>query len=223
MTHQSTTPHPPPARVAKAGWLVPTGLILLAAVPVIAGAVRLTKLTGGMAVTPEDARFSVMPLPVVLHIAVVTLYSVLGAFQFAPGFRRRRPGWHRAAGRVLIPSGLLVALTAIWMTLFSARPASDGDLLAAFRLVFGTAMLAFVVLGLAAIRRRDFAAHRAWMIRGYAVAMGAGTQAVTQAPWILVTGSLGGTPKALMMALAWTINLAAAEWIIRRRPAGPVR
>ena len=38
-----------------------------------------------------------------------------------------------------------------------------------------------IVLGLAAIRRRDIARHRAWMIRGYAIGLGAGTQALTHA------------------------------------------
>ena len=32
---------------AKADWLVPTGLIMLAAIPVIAGVVRLVLLAGG--------------------------------------------------------------------------------------------------------------------------------------------------------------------------------
>ena len=33
------------------------------------------------------------PLPVVLHVLSASVYCALGAFQFAPGFRRRRPGW----------------------------------------------------------------------------------------------------------------------------------
>ena len=48
------------------------------------------------------------------------------------------------------------------------------------RLVVASAMAVCVVLGFAAIRRRDIAAHRAWMIRAYALALGAGTQAFTE-------------------------------------------
>ncbi|GIH22392.1 membrane protein [Acrocarpospora phusangensis] len=197
-------------------WLAPAGLLVLSAVPVAAGAFRLTQLTGGAAVTAENARFFASPIPVALHIVGATLYCVLGAFQFVPGFRRRRSGWHRAAGRLLIPCGLIAALSGLWMTLFYPRPPGDGDLLAAFRLLFGTAMVACILLGLAAIRRRDITRHRAWMIRGYAIGQGAGTQAVTQLPLILLAGAPIETTRALLLAAAWVINLAVAEWIIRR-------
>ncbi|GIH76812.1 DUF2306 domain-containing protein [Planobispora longispora] len=208
---------------ARAGWLAPTGLIVLSVVPVIAGAVRLGELTAGAEVTAENARFFAAPVPIVLHILSVTVYSLLGAFQFAPGLRRRRPGWHRAAGRLLVGCGLVAALSGLWMTVFYAFPAGDGALLAGFRLVFGSGMALSIVLGLAAIRRRDIVRHRAWMTRGYAIGLGAGTQVLTHLPWSLVAGEPGEFSRALLMGAGWVINLAVAEWIIRRRSAGPVR
>lgn len=208
----------PAGSSTRAGWLVPAALILLSAVPMVAGAVRLNELAGGAAITPENARFFAAPLPVVAHILCVSLYCVLGAFQFAAGFRRRRPGWHRAAGRLLIPSGLGAALTGLWMTLFYLSPPGDGDLLAGLRLVFGTAMVVVILLGLAAIRRRDIARHRAWMIRGYAIGQGAGTQALTLALWFLIAGPPGELSRALLVGAGWVINLVVAEWVIRRRP-----
>ncbi|MET8047180.1 DUF2306 domain-containing protein [Streptosporangium sp. NPDC005286] len=197
---------------------MPAALVVLSAVPMAAGAVRLTELTGGAEITSENARFFAAPLPVVLHILSVGLYSILGAFQFAPGFRRRRPAWHRVAGRVLVPSGLVAALSGLWMTLFYPRPVGDGDLLAGFRLVFGSAMVLAIVLGFAAIRRRDVARHRAWMIRGYAIGLGAGTQVLTHLFWFLFLGTPGEFPRALLVGAGWMINLAVAEWFIRRRP-----
>ncbi|WP_246239430.1 DUF2306 domain-containing protein [Acrocarpospora corrugata] len=185
-------------------------------IPVVAGALRLGELAGGAVVTPGNARFFATPLPVVLHIIGASLYGILGAFQFAKKFRRRRPGWHRMAGRILVICGLVAAVTGLWMTVFYPRPAGDGDLVAAFRLVFGTAMAVSLVLGFAAIRRRDFHRHRAWMIRSYAIAMGAGTQAFTHLPWMILVGTPGETARAMLMAAGWLINLAVAEWIIRR-------
>lgn len=105
-------------RGLTAEWLVPTALLLLSAVPIAAGAFRLAELTSGAAVTEGNARFFASPLPVVVHIVSASLYSVLGAFQFAPDFRHKRPGWHHATGRVLVPSGLAAALSGLWMTLF---------------------------------------------------------------------------------------------------------
>jgi uncharacterized membrane protein len=206
---------------AKREWLVPVALLMLSAVPVAAGAARVTELAAGAQISPENARFFAAPVPVVLHIVAATLYCILGAFQFVPGFRHRRPGWHRVAGRLLVPCGLAAALAGLWMTVFYPRPVGDGDLLAAFRLVFGTAMVASIVLGFAAIRRGDIAQHRGWMIRGYAIGLGAGTQVLTHLPWILVLGTPTELVRALLMAAGWVINIVVAEWIIRKRPTRP--
>ncbi len=88
-------------------WLVPAGLIALSLIPVAAGGVRLTDLAGGAEITPDNARFFASPVPVVTHIISVTIYCLLEAFQFHPGLRRRRPRWHRTAGRILVPTGLV--------------------------------------------------------------------------------------------------------------------
>ena len=115
----------------------------------------------------------------VLHIVGAAVYALLGAFQFAAGFRRRRPGWHRAAGRFLVPCGLVVGLSGLWMTLFYPRPDGVGVLLTAFRLLFGSAMVVSIVLGVDRDPARDVTRHRAWMLRGYAIGLGAATQMLT--------------------------------------------
>ena len=200
---------------ARADWLVPTMLILLSFVPVAAGAFRLVQLAGGAEITPDNARFFAAPLPVVLHIISVSFYCVLGAFQFAPGFRRRKPYWHRAAGRILVPCGLIAALSGLWLTQFYPPVDGDGPLLYGIRLVVGSAMVLFISFALAAIRRRDFARHGAWMMRGYALGLGAGTQALTHLPWFMFPAIQGELARALLMGAGWAINLAVAEWIIR--------
>src|SRR5438270_3246099 len=95
----------------RADWWIPGLLILLSLVPAIAGTARLAQLAGGAQVTAENARFFAQPIPVVLHILSVIPYSILGAFQFSPGFRRRHRPWHRAAGRVLGVCGLIAAMS----------------------------------------------------------------------------------------------------------------
>src|SRR5688500_11298149 len=92
----------------RSDWLVPASLILLSVVPAIAGSMRLAQMAGDAAITPENARFFAAPLPVVMHIPAAILYSIVGAFQFSKGIRRRHRGWHRAAGKVLVPLGLIV-------------------------------------------------------------------------------------------------------------------
>jgi uncharacterized membrane protein len=211
-----------PTTAGSAAWLV-AALIMLVAIPLAAGALRLTQLAGGAEITPANARFFASPLPVVVHIVSAGVFALLGAFQFAPAFRRRRPGWHRAAGRLVVLCGLLVGLSGLWMTLFYPWPKGDGALLYGLRLVFGSAMVVSIVLGFTAIRRRDVRAHRAWMLRGYAIGLGAGTQALTLAAGAVIAGPPSELNRALLMGAAWVINLAVAEWAIRTRPAPPAR
>jgi uncharacterized membrane protein len=211
------------ASFTRASWLVPVSLLALAFIPVVAGAFRLTTLLTGAEVTPENVRFFSAPVPVMLHIVSVIIYSVIGAFQFVPSLRRGRPSWHRIAGRVLVPVGLVVALSGIWMAVFYAIVPADTPLLSAFRLFFGTAMAVCIVLGFAAIRKKDVESHQAWMRRAYAIGLGAGTQAVTQLPLLLIFGPPDSLRLALMMGGAWILNLAVAEYLIRRQKPRPPR
>lgn len=203
----------------RADWLVPAGLIVLNLVPAVGGVARMTELATGGPMTPENARFFEAPLPVLLHILSAIVFGLLGALQFSPALRRRS---HRAAARILVPSALLVAGTGLWMTLTYPWPAGDGVLVYVERLVFGTAMLACTVLGVEAIRRRDFAEHGAWMTRAYAIGLGAGTQVLTHLPWfLLMDAAPGELARGVMMGSAWVINLAVVEWILGRRPGLP--
>jgi len=208
-----------PQSSGKGEWRVPAAFIVLCAIPFAAGAYRLVTLATGADITPENARFFGAPLPVVLHIICAVLFIVLGALQFVASFRRRHPTWHRRAGRVAVVSGLVVASSALWMTQFYALPAQDGLLLYGFRLLFGSLMAVSLVLAFVAIRRRQIPRHRAWMMRAYAIGLGAGTQAVTLLLGEIVSGKPTVLARALLMAAAWVINLAVAEWIIRRQPS----
>lgn len=206
----------------RRGWVGPAGLLALGVVPIVAGTLRLVEVLGGPATLPADPRITESPLPLVVHIVSAAVYAPLGALQFATGFRRRRPGWHRAAGRVLVGAGLGVAMSALWLTLFYPPQPDSGPLLFVLRVLFGSAMVASLGLGLRAIRRGAVGAHQAWMTRAYAIALAAGTQVVTEG---LGGALLGRGPLALDLSrgAAWVVNLAVAEWAIRRRPAGRPR
>lgn len=194
-------------------WPLPASLAALSAIPLTAGALRLVQLAGGPAVMPADHRFAGFPGALVAHIVGAAVFALIGAFQFVPRLRRGR--WHRRAGRVVAVAGLVVAVSALWLTLFYAPQPGSGPLLFAFRMVFAPAMAACVVLGFAAIRRRDINAHRAWMVRAYALGLGAGTQAFTEGIGEGLFGH-GVAVADLSRGAAWVINLAVAEWLIRR-------
>jgi uncharacterized membrane protein len=198
-----------------AGWPVPAALVALSAIPLTAGMLRLIQLAGGPAVLPADERFAGFPTALVVHIVGATLYALVGAFQFVPRFRRRHLVWHRRAGRVLAVAGLLVAGSALWLTLFFAPEPGSGDVLYVLRLVAGSAMISCLILGVTSVRRHDIPAHRAWMIRAYAIGLAAGTQPFTEGFLGALFGT-GGVRADLYKAAGWAINLAVAEWVIRR-------
>ena len=201
--------------LSKTGWLVPAGLLLLCVVPVLGGMVRIVLLMVTDP-TPDSLRFFDSPVPVVLHILSASIYAVLGIFQFLPNFRRTHMAWHRLAGRILIVSGLTVALSGLWMTQFYPWPPYETEILHVSRIVAGAALFLFISLGVKAIARRDVSTHRAWMIRAYAIAMGAGTQVFVGIPWFIWPELQTETMRWILMDAGWLINIIVAEIIIRK-------
>ena len=189
-------------------------MVVLSLVPALAGTVRVAQLATGAQVTHENARYFAAPVPTVAHIVGATVFCLLGAFQFVPSLRRR--AWHRVAGRIVVLCGLAAALSGVWMALFLAPPVADGGLLIGFRLVFGTGMAVALVLAFLAVRRRDFRVHRAWVMRAYAIGIGAGTQAVIGGVWIVAVGTPGDMTWSLLLGAGWVVNLLVAELILRK-------
>ena len=211
----TTSLRPATSAKRRGDWWIPASLLALTFVPVVAGVFRVAELAAGEA-DETNQRFFDMPVPVVVHVLGACTYCVLGAFQFMPSSRRRHPLWHRRSGRVLVPAGLAAALSGLWMAVAYDLPAHDNTALMWLRLFFGTLMAVGLVLGLLAILRRDVRTHQRWMARAYAVAQGAGTQAVVLGPMVLFVDQPGGNLKAAGMGFAWVLNLVVAEWLVRR-------
>ncbi|MHA6782033.1 DUF2306 domain-containing protein [Pseudonocardia saturnea] len=207
------TAHTAPGSRPGPSWQIPVALVALIVIPVVAGSLRILEIAGGPQLLPTNARIADSPAPLVIHVVAAGVFAVVGAFQFPARLRRRHRTWHRRAGRVLVAAGLLVAGSGIWMTLFYPD-APGGDLLWTARLVAGSAAAVSLVLGFTAVRRRDFPAHRAWMIRAYALSVAAGTQTLTQG---VGEGVFGVTELStgLSVSSAWLINALIAEWVIR--------
>lgn len=204
-------------------WWVPFGLILLSVIPLTFGAIRLSQLINGAEITPANARFFASPSPVAIHIISSAIYALLGAFQFVSRLWQRGIKWHRWVGRLLVPCGLFVGLSGLWMTLFYSYPEGASKLLYVLRLFFGSGMILSIILGFISIRRRDVAQHQAWMTRAYAIGMGAGTQVLTGMIGAMVFGKPNEFENALLMGAAWVVNLAIAEWSNHKSLARRIR
>jgi len=103
---------------------VPVALVALVLIPAIAGSLRLVELAGGPLLLPANPRITASPAPVVVHITSAVAYDTLGTFQFSSGFRRRRPGRHRASGRV----GLWLDAAVVDCDFDAARSRREGGL-----------------------------------------------------------------------------------------------
>jgi uncharacterized membrane protein len=162
----------------------------------------------------------------VAHIFTAAVALVLGPLQFVPRMRARRRV-HRTLGRVYLLAGVLPsAVATVPVAVWSGNPLTQVGLIAA-------AVLWLVTGGLAyrAARRRDFAAHRAWMLRNYALTFLAVTARVlvpllllAQLPFVGAgAGSIGERAPAMIpvgQTLGWVVNLIIAEALIRRVRGG---
>jgi len=203
-------------RTIRNEWLWPSLLITLSIVPVLAGTIRIGELNGNADITSDNARFFLAPIPVVLHIITATIYCILGAFQFVPSIRLRKLNSHKLSGLLLVPCGLVSAATGLWMTQFYSGAEFNSLALYWLRIVVGATMIAAILLSVKALRRRNYRQHGVWMIRAYALGLGAGTQVLTGFPLLIF--QLGSVVSVFIsMAAGWAINYAVAEWIIRKR------
>lgn len=199
-------------------YYISLGLVLLSVVPLLAGIFRITTLSQGLPITVENERFFDERMAVLVHIATATIFSIFGAFQFSSRIRLLYVRWHRLSGRVMVLAGIIAAVTGLYLTIVFPKLETDGPTLYYVRLVVGIAMLTSLILAVRAISVRNFVSHGAWMTRGYAIGLGAGTQVFTHLPWLLMDGSLPtGLIRDSAMASGWLINYLVAEWLINRK------
>lgn len=204
--------------ISRREWAFLALVFLYSFIPAIGGLFRIPELLGMSAIIPPNPRAVIDPVPITLHILGSSVFCLAGAVQFLPSLRRHRPTLHRTLGRVVAAAGCVSALTGLWMTVSYAFPAAlQGTLLYGARVTLSIAMAGFIVWAIVAIRARNLAAHRAAMVRAYAIAQGASTQtALFLIAMILVGTEPLGVARDLMMVAAWAINIGFAEVLIHR-------
>jgi uncharacterized membrane protein len=183
-------------------------------IPVMTAAVRVVQIPLGA--LPEDSlRLATVSIAFFLHSLAGVLFGVLGPLQFVRALRLRFGSLHRLAGRVFVLAGAGLALSGLGL-LLQVESITTG-LLDAARGIFGLALLAALVLGVAAARARHMLRHRAWMIRAYAIGMGTGIVALVMFPIYLITGEPPtGLASDIVVVGMWLINIAGGEWVVRR-------
>lgn len=204
-------------------WVLLTSLAIAAFAVVPYLTAPLAESSGGLA-----DRYEGRPWPVLVafftHVIGGGIALVLGPLQFWRGLRTRHPLAHRWVGRTY-----LVAVAAAALAGIALAPVNQAGLVGLFG--FGALGVLWLVTGwrgYRAIRARDVASHRAWMMRNFALTYAAVMLRIwlpllifAQVPFAGPAGfdvdAAFANAYAVVPFLAWLPNLVVAEWLIRRR------
>lgn len=193
------------------------GLLLLSVIPFVGGILRLVGLAAGDTTMDGHARFAADPFPAVLHIIGATAFATLGALQFLPSLRRS--SWHRVAGRVISALAIVSMLAGTWMIIRWPLKPLDSSLLVVLRVMVALVTVALIAFSVREARRGAIDSHARWMTRAYALGAAGGTQAFTLAPMIMNESLQTPAINTALFSIAWVINLAVAEWVMRPAPS----
>jgi uncharacterized membrane protein len=147
------------------------------------------------------------------HVFVAPLCLIAGFTQFSKTIRRKAPKLHRWSGWVYAVSVIGFAAPSGFIMGIYANGGLPSQL--AF-CILGVLWLIFTMLAVQRAAKGDFTAHRAWMMRSFALALSAITLRAWK--WILV-GLFHPRPMDVYMLIAWlgwTLNLIVAEILIRK-------
>jgi uncharacterized membrane protein len=161
------------------------------------------------------ATYNAYPLAIYAHVFASAVALIVGPFQFWTRLRKERPQLHRWLGRCYLligvgtggSAGLFMAFHA-----FGGLPAQLG---------FGCLALLWLYTGYRAyraIRARDIASHRRWMVRNFALTFAA-VMLRLYLPASVVSGIAFEAAYPVIAWLCWLPNMVAAELLLNRTPA----
>jgi uncharacterized membrane protein len=182
-------------------------------IPIASAPVRMFQILTDQ--LPADAiKFTTVPWALFLHALGGLAFGLAGPLQFARALKLRFGSLHKVTGHVFVIAGSFLALSSL--RLLFEFPHDSTWVLVCARAAAALGMILAMTLALIAVRNGNFAKHRAWMIRTYALGMGAATISFIQLPIFLTRGeALQGYFADSLFVLSWVINLTFAEIIIQ--------
>ena len=168
-----------------------------------------------------DAHFANERTLVLTHILPAILFMILGPLQFARGLRSRYPQLHRWSGRIFLAASALVGVTGLRLAYGKTIGGMDEK---AAIVLFGTFFLISLGSALRHALRREFAQHREWMIRGYAIGLAVAAIRPIIGSFFAAAAIHGHAPDphqffGTAFWIGFTLQAVAAEiWINYTRP-----
>lgn len=173
-----------------------------------------------------DAHFADYRALTLAHVLPAMLFMVLGPLQFLKKLRATYPAIHRWSGRIFLGASAIVGVTGLTMAF--GKTIGGLDEKAAIAL-FGTFFLLALAKALWHAIRRDFAQHREWMIRGYAIGLAVATIRPIMGSFFVAAVMQGRIPEPQQFFgtafwVGFTLQTIAAEvWINYTRPSAGAR
>jgi uncharacterized membrane protein len=169
---------------------------------------------------PYARNYVLHPWPAALHIVPGLIYLLGAPVQLSAGFRRKHLTLHRRMGRIILLSGIVAGTLALVIGI--SHP-FDGMAEGSAAVVFAVWFLVCLVLAFAAVRRRDIARHRRWMIRAFAAGIGIGAirlwVGILGAVQSTMTGTMAMSPQqgtyGIAFWLGFTSTVVVGEWWLR--------
>src|SRR5215475_7080280 len=139
-----------------------------------------------------DDHFAKEKTLTLLHVIPGMIFMVLGPLQFVRSLRAQHPGVHRWSGRIFLTASAVIGVTGLTMALRGTIGGWDEK---SAILIFGSFFLIALGKALWHAMHREFAKHREWMIRGYAVGLAVATIRPIMGGFFAVALMHGRTPQ----------------------------
>lgn len=194
--------------------VVPSALLLGTLLTIVLALMQAVQIPLGA--LPEDGqRLSAAPVWHFMHVLGGATFGILGPIQFGRVLMRRYGFLHRVMGRVFVVAGAMVSLSSLG--LLWHFPGAYSVAVSSGRLLFGIALGVALAIAMQAIRKRDLVRHRNWMIRAYAIGIGATAVTMVFFPIYVITGEPPtGLVSDIVFLGSWTACIVFAEGLVRR-------
>ena len=169
-------------------------------------------------------RFWPQRLPLALHALTASIGLLVAPIQFSTRLRKRWPVFHRTTGWIYVVCALISAPLTFYLSFFSACRMCTPPFA-----IWSAVFLTVTVLAIVSAVRRDFEAHRQFMIRSWVLMNGFVFVRLDDLfPYPLPTGQ-GIERPAMIIWVVWVVPLLLTEmwlsWspILARRKSRSVR
>ncbi|MEK3918049.1 MULTISPECIES: DUF2306 domain-containing protein [Paenibacillus] len=166
----------------------------------------------------QKPNFELKPWIYVLYIHIVTAIFalIIGPFQLFMKPTNDRKRWHRLLGYGYVLSITVSGIVSVYLSLF----ATGGWIAGLGFMSLDVLWVATTLIATRKIMAKDIQAHKAWMLRSYALTFAAVTLRIWLAPLNLLLGDFEAAFRVVAW-VCWIPNLLVIEAVISRMRLRP--